>query len=38
VWPNSLMQVARSSSHTFLPGQLVPLSEGMAPPPPSPRQ
>jgi len=33
VWPSGLMQVARSSSHTFLPGRLVPLSEGMTPPP-----
>lgn len=38
VWPNSLMQVARSSSHTFLPARLVPLSEGMTPPPAPPQQ
>jgi NADH-quinone oxidoreductase subunit N len=38
VWPSSLMRVARESSHTFLPASVVPLSEGMAAPPPPPQQ
>ncbi len=31
VWPNPVMSAARSSSHTFLPARVVPISPGMAP-------
>jgi len=31
VWPNPVMNAARSSSHTFLPARVVPISPGMAP-------